>query len=169
MELPLEILEKIFYNNIETLIISQFLNTHIRKLTYNKFKKLDRNLVLKEFTKSICKFKANDNLLVIHIPENYIDDIKYEKRLTNDCFLITHSEYLRIIDYDILYRVSYVYGRKVTSQVHIHPNKMIVKKSGVLHETFILTKDKSLKDICDSKDYIEVNFTLVFDEVNGLY
>ena len=38
---------------------------------------------------------------------------------------------------------------------------MIVKKNR--HEDFILPIDKSLKDICDSTEYIEVNFTLVFD------
>jgi len=174
MNLPLEIQEQIFCNSIETLIISQFLNTQIRKLTYNKFSKLDRNLLLTKFTRSGQNFKANKDLIVIHIPVNYIlINFKYEKRLTNDCFLITFNEYLTFIDKDYnklltdnqstLGRALYVYGRKITSQVYINPCKMIVKKIGGRHENFILTKDKSLKDINDSKDYLEVNFIIVFD------
>ena len=176
MNLPLEIQEQIFCMYIETLTISQLLNTQLKKLTNNKFKKLDRNLLLTEFTRSGCKFKANKHLIVIHIPVNYMNSIRYEKRLTNDCFLITFNEYLSFIDKDYdqlltnnpcqptLGRVSYVYGRKVTSQVYINPFKMIVKKDAGRHENFILTKYESLKDINDSKDYIEVNFTIVFDQ-----
>lgn len=182
--LPLEILPQIFCTSIETLIISQFLNTNIRKLMIDKFTKLDRNLLLTKFLRSGQNFKANKDLIVIHIQKDYINDIKYEKCLSDDCFLITSNEYLKIIDkcYDQMtsyrvsyvygreiddqmtsYRVSCVYGREIANQFYINPYKMIVKKFGGRHENFTLTKDKSLKDICDSKEYIEVNFTVVFD------
>ncbi len=117
---------------------------------------MDRNLLLREFTMSVCKFKANKELIVIYMP-NYNNNINYIKCFSNNCFLITSNEYLRIlINNPTLYRVSYTYGKKVTSQFYIHPCKMIVKKTGGLHENFILPKDKSLKDICDSKDYIDI-------------
>lgn len=158
--LPLEIQEQILCTNIEILIISQVLNTDIRKLTNNKFIKLDRNLLMTKFTRSMQEFKAHKDLIVIHIPAS-IYDIKSEKCLSNNCYLITFNEYLRIIDKDYG-RVSYVYSRNTKNQIYIHPCKMVVKKTGGRHEDFILTKDQSLKDICDSTVYIEVNFTLAF-------
>lgn len=169
MNFPPEILEQIFYSSIETLIISQLLNRQIRKLTNNKFNKLDRNLLMTEFTRSGCKFHSNKDLLVIHVSD-YIDDIKYEKHLTSNCYLITFNEYLRTIDKNYEQnRVSYVYGKKVTSRIYVHPCKMIVKKIGGIHEDFFLSKEESLKDVCDSKDYVEINFTLVFDIDGELY
>lgn len=115
---------------------------------------MDRNLLLTKFKKSCVNFKANLNKIVIYSPDFTPN---YEKRLTGNCFLITYDEYLKI---DQPGRACYVFesGR---SEVYIHPCKMIVKKNR--HEDFILPIDKSLKDICDSTEYIEVNFTLVFD------
>jgi len=167
MQLPSEILEKIFYDNIETLILSQLLNTEIRNLTNKKFNKLDRNLLLTQFTKSTCKFKANKDLIVIHIPEDCTINVECIKSLTENCYLITVGEYLRLLDvYDKaeLGRVSYVYGKKIASQVYIHPCKMLIKKSGTIHVNHIIGKDESLKDLMYSKDYLEVNLRTVFDK-----
>jgi len=166
MQLPSELLEKIFCDNIETLILSQLLNTEIRNLTNKKFNKLDRNL-LTQFTKPACKFKANKDLIVIHIPEDCTVSVEYIKPLTENCYLITVDEYLGLLDvYDKeeLGRVSYVYGKKISSQVYVHPCKMLIKKPGIIHVNHIIGKDESLKDFMYSKDYLEVNFRTVFDK-----
>jgi hypothetical protein len=168
MQFPPELLEKIFYDNIDTLIISQFLNTEMRNLTNKKFNKLDRNLLLTQFTKPACKFKANKDLIVIHKSEDCTVSFEYIKSLTDNCYLITSDEYLGLLNvYDKaeLGRVSYVYGKKITSQVYIHPCKMIVKNSDTktIHVNHIIGKDESLKDLMFSRDYLEVNFKTVFD------
>jgi len=42
--------------------------------------------------------------------------------------------------------------------------KVMVKRSGTLHENYILNKNERLKDLINSKDYLEVNFTLIYDK-----